>query len=537
MKFSQSWLVALSVTTWLGAQILTAGAFAQSMSEWSPLGGGDYLDAANWTPQNVPGDVCCDESALFSTPGTRTIMLTAGMGLTLDNLESTNGTQIFELPPASVLPTTIEVSGELSVDRSNLTLGLASGAPISLNVPGQTELIDGAHLGFMNGAELTASVTNIATGKFDHTELSFFSGSMGQLGVTSLGNNPPIDAPIGGIEKNALLTLQNGSHVRTGDFQVGTAAVAERVSAVQILGGILEQDADATIVLGNADDVGDALLAISSGATAQYGSLIQVNKSGRVINASGHAEFGGDLTINGSSIGYRELGTASREFASDTTITISAGGGALFAGADVEFVGQQTLAILDTQSSVSIDTGLVLNNSSTIELTYDDTGITDPMITVSGQVDLAGTLEVTFAPTAANVAVGESVPLLSATGGFVGAFDSVTGPSQPGTAWVWETIGDTLFMSAVESSQGDYNVDGQVDAADYTLWRDTLGSTSLLDADGNGNGTVDAADYQIWRTNFETLSDPVTTVPEPYLAWLILAWMALPVRRTDCRRH
>jgi hypothetical protein len=50
---------------------------------------------------------------------------------------------------------------------------------------------------------------------------------------------------------------------------------------------------------------------------------------------------------------------------------------------------------------------------------------------------------------------------------------------------------------------GDYNHDGIVDAADYTVWRDSLGqSGSNLAADGNHNGVVDAGDLDIWKTNF-----------------------------------
>jgi hypothetical protein len=41
-----------------------------------------------------------------------------------------------------------------------------------------------------------------------------------------------------------------------------------------------------------------------------------------------------------------------------------------------------------------------------------------------------------------------------------------------------------------------------VDAADYALWRNTLGSTTDLQADGDGNGTVDQNDYTYWRTQF-----------------------------------
>ena len=49
---------------------------------------------------------------------------------------------------------------------------------------------------------------------------------------------------------------------------------------------------------------------------------------------------------------------------------------------------------------------------------------------------------------------------------------------------------------------GDYNHNGIVDAADYTIWRDTLGSTSDLRADGDSNGVVNAADYSVWKMSF-----------------------------------
>jgi hypothetical protein len=54
---------------------------------------------------------------------------------------------------------------------------------------------------------------------------------------------------------------------------------------------------------------------------------------------------------------------------------------------------------------------------------------------------------------------------------------------------------------------GDYNGDGQVDAVDYTVWRNSLGSDVDLAADGNLNGTVfgnvvEFADYQRWKANY-----------------------------------
>ncbi len=61
---------------------------------------------------------------------------------------------------------------------------------------------------------------------------------------------------------------------------------------------------------------------------------------------------------------------------------------------------------------------------------------------------------------------------------------------------------------------GDYNRDGSVDAADFTVWRDTLGTTttSFSAADGNGNGVIDQGDYAAWRANFGTSRPSLQTV-------------------------
>ncbi|TWT85891.1 Soluble aldose sugar dehydrogenase YliI precursor [Posidoniimonas polymericola] len=53
----------------------------------------------------------------------------------------------------------------------------------------------------------------------------------------------------------------------------------------------------------------------------------------------------------------------------------------------------------------------------------------------------------------------------------------------------------------VNQLAGDYDIDGDVDQDDYTVWRSTYGSNLLLAADGNGDGVVNAADYTVWRDN------------------------------------
>jgi hypothetical protein len=51
---------------------------------------------------------------------------------------------------------------------------------------------------------------------------------------------------------------------------------------------------------------------------------------------------------------------------------------------------------------------------------------------------------------------------------------------------------------------GDYNGNLAVDAADFVVWRNTMGAivSPFSGADGNGDGQIDAADYGVWRANF-----------------------------------
>jgi parallel beta-helix repeat protein len=88
---------------------------------------------------------------------------------------------------------------------------------------------------------------------------------------------------------------------------------------------------------------------------------------------------------------------------------------------------------------------------------------------------------------------------------------------------------------------GDYNRDGIVNAADYVLWRDTLGSavTRYAGADGDGSGVIDQADYGRWRRGFGAISGGASialgtaTVPEP----LSLAELCVLITLSSARRR
>jgi predicted outer membrane repeat protein len=69
--------------------------------------------------------------------------------------------------------------------------------------------------------------------------------------------------------------------------------------------------------------------------------------------------------------------------------------------------------------------------------------------------------------------------------------------------------GSAIDIGAIEAQTGcrvagDYNNDGIVNAADYTVWRDSLGGTvtPYSVGDGNGDGVVDQDDYYIWAENY-----------------------------------
>jgi len=81
---------------------------------------------------------------------------------------------------------------------------------------------------------------------------------------------------------------------------------------------------------------------------------------------------------------------------------------------------------------------------------------------------------------------------------------------------------------------GDYNNNGVVDAADYVLWRKSVGQTGAgLAADGNGDNVVNNDDFDYWRARFGNTSGAGaglgdgSAVPEPTSGALSVALLAL----------
>ncbi len=96
-------------------------------------------------------------------------------------------------------------------------------------------------------------------------------------------------------------------------------------------------------------------------------------------------------------------------------------------------------------------------------------------------------------------------------------------------------IDNIRFGTDPDAVLGDYNGNFVVDAADYTVWRDTLGSTTDLRANGDDTGgslgVIDAADFAFWKSQFglgggSGALSSTAAVPEPASAWLLVVALA-----------
>jgi hypothetical protein len=80
---------------------------------------------------------------------------------------------------------------------------------------------------------------------------------------------------------------------------------------------------------------------------------------------------------------------------------------------------------------------------------------------------------------------------------------------------------------------GDYNGDGEVDAADYTIWRDSEGAPANTFPNEFDGGVIGTAQFNAWVSNFGTsLPANSQTVPEPLgIALLLMSMLSIAISR------
>jgi hypothetical protein len=183
--------------------------------------------------------------------------------------------------------------------------------------------------------------------------------------------------------------------------------------------------------------------------------------------------------------------------------------------------------------------GDLVLESGTLEIEVGGTGLGEyDQLAVDGETTLGGTLKVVpinLGDGLYEPALGDVLVLLASQNGFgEEMFDDFDLPQlTAGLGWMVSTDAMTLSLSVVEAVvlAGDYNNDGVVSAADYTVWRNNLGGSALPFNETASLGTVDQADYQAWKDNFGMTSGSgaaagESPVPEPTAIVLLLIGLA-----------
>ncbi|MGL4514805.1 MAG: hypothetical protein ACRCT8_17080 [Lacipirellulaceae bacterium] len=388
---------------------------------------------------------------------------------------------------------------------------------------------------------------SIVSGVFYNRYLGRVSVGEGEsLSVRSNGLNPFNDAQTGGEVLNGA-----GGNPHGGDFFQANAG------AISVEGGEL--------VFGRASDQGVnsgqppvrsnnmfhnlRFIDVSDSSTTAVplfdedvrGTITSRNGTLRfesgIYNTSVMAFVGGSNlvagdVINAPPIDYDGDPGVTQEFLRRGTIVVSGDGTSVTFEDDLRNDGVISTSSLNRTGNVITVLGNYYQNG--VLLTNPGT----PPIVIANRAFIQGGSFVMSSASGVSFDAGYSQQLISAAGGVDGVYSSLSLPTlAAGLRWdpIYTTTDITLVVSATAIVlPGDANSDGLVTAADYTVWRDTLGSTTDLRGDFNGDGVVEQGDYLTWVANYgrTATSFLATAIPEPAAAVLMgLAAMGLGRRR------
>jgi T5SS/PEP-CTERM-associated repeat protein len=159
---------------------------------------------------------------------------------------------------------------------------------------------------------------------------------------------------------------------------------------------------------------------------------------------------------------------------------------------------------------------------------------------VDGDIQFGGYLNLSFQPQYVPDGVA-TFDLIDWTGTRSGNFDFHSLPALDASLeWDTSLLNSDGVLKIVAASidvlAGDYNNDGSVDAADYTVWRNAMGGIGSLENETASIGTVDGDDYTEWKANFGNIGNVggggIASVPEPStIVLMVLVIAAAGVRR------
>lgn len=418
-----------------------------------------------------------------------------GMASLARTAVGSSGTGTLELKTGGQLITGTATIGEIAGSTGTATMATNS----SWLVGGQLYV----------GAEGTGNLTVNDTATLTVDEfISVGDGANGNGVLTIDGATATVNGTLAtvylGYAGQGELRLKNGvTWSVTGDATLGEIADGtgianiDATSSWSLSGGIA--------VGGSATDAGgEGQLNVTGTVTA--GTSIEVWDDGVATLIDGGKLNASQLSLNGKLAGNGSV-TA-------TTVTND---GVIAPDDGPLATGQLTITGALTQTAMG---ALKIDIVGTTPVTEYD------KLVVSGAASLAGTLEVSLVDF--NPALGQAFDILD-WGSASGTFDTLTLPElDAGLAWNTLQLPTSGVLSV--GPAGDYNANGVVDAADYTLYRDNLGTTTLLPNDTTP-GSVTNDDYAVWQTNFGAGAPSVAAaVPEPAGLMFCCTFLALSPR-------
>lgn len=508
IRFSLLLLVAFVPT----AALVPSVSLGQGPIPW--IGGdGNWTDPANWDNPPVPlgtptGNF--DETATIGNGSTVTInsVLSSQPNQNSDPgavlLENSSILQILSGGVINTTGTTgTMVDGNLAVNNSNVSVSGTASATF-----GASNFSSGSTLG-ITGPSATFNTSSLSFGGGTYAPI-LTSGSHSAIGVTgalNLGGGSLVPSFGSGFTpaSGASWVLADAGSI-TGNFAIDSSQVSGGRSFVT---SVVPGGTNGSQLVLDISTILQATVNARTGATtisSPSGDVIEI-AGYSLLSGAGHLDAAGWSPITGND--WDVAGTASANSLDQTNgvSTSNIGGTAINLGNAVA-----TNLPFGTTPQVSFE--YVTDSNELVQGVVEFSEVNNLLVTVNpttGAAQLKNssntTLELlgyTIASASESlngagltVAIGEDA---DSRAGFVSELvegDAVT--VAPGQTYSLGSIFNTsgtqdlsleFLIETAGTTAGDYNQNGVVDAADYTVWRDGL-----------GNGFVQA-DYDIWKNNF-----------------------------------